>query len=185
MSNTCSYSRLGVSCSNHEPPLSPSHTSRMPRVFPLLMAAAIFPLVHCRSIGSYVRIAPKGIDTFDITTTTDDILRVVFFSPSTVRIWLAPLGNFSNDPASADIVVGTPIGIKANSTQTADSLALSGGEISLVVDKATMKMSMQRKEQLLWTESKSLDIGESRFSLPYPLKILSTNYHFIAAVMCC
>eukprot|EP00041_Stephanoeca_diplocostata_P026060 m.694769 g.694769 ORF g.694769 m.694769 type:complete len:943 (-) comp22884_c2_seq9:1552-4380(-) len=126
-----------------------------------LLALAMLPLVHSRSIGSYAGISTKGIDTFDIKTTTNDVLRVVFFSSNTARLWLAPNGNFSDDPASADIVVGTAVGIKANYSESAASVTLSGGDINVVVQKTSMLLSMQSKKKLLWTESSPIEVGAS------------------------
>ena len=88
-----------------------------------------------------------------------DLLRVQFWRPDVVRVWLAWGGNFT-DEASADIITGKPVsGITAQVSDKGDHYEITAGSssVSLHAAKSPAKFSLYSAGgALLWAEAAPL-----------------------------
>ncbi|MFK4197254.1 glycosyl hydrolase family 31, partial [Streptomyces sp. NPDC033754] len=94
--------------------------------------------------------------TFTATTSSGAKARVSVARSDIFRIWLAPDGKFTDDPAGSDLAVTTDFGSVATSWTDAGSYyRITTPELSIRVNKSPMTFSVYRADNstLVWQET--------------------------------
>ncbi|WP_328946343.1 ricin-type beta-trefoil lectin domain protein [Streptomyces sp. NBC_00250] len=105
--------------------------------------------------GSVTDFSQSG-STFTATTSSGAKARISFARSDIFRIWLAPDGSFTNDPAGSALAVKTDFGPVTTSYSDAGSYyRITTPELSIRVNKAPLKFSVYRADNttLVWQET--------------------------------
>lgn len=125
------------------------------------MVAAVFsvagPAAPAAAVtaGSVTGISQAG-NTYTVSTSSAAKARVVIARQDIFRIWLAPKGSFTDDPAGSALAIDTDFGPVTTSVSDAGSYyRITTPALSIRVNKSPLQFSVYRSDNstLVWQES--------------------------------
>ncbi|MCY0921420.1 discoidin domain-containing protein [Streptomyces sp. H27-G5] len=123
---------------------------------PMARPAAAAPSAAADTAGDVTGISRSG-NTYTVTTTSGAKARVVVARADVFRLWLAPDGTFTDDPAGSDLAPTTDFGpVDSASADAGTYYRITTGALSIRVHKAPLRFSVLRADDstLLWEESR-------------------------------
>ncbi|MEU6879097.1 TIM-barrel domain-containing protein [Streptomyces sp. NPDC046712] len=105
--------------------------------------------------GSVTGLSQSG-SSFTATTSSGAKARVSFARSDIFRIWLAPDGQFTSDPAGSDLAINTNFGsVAASYTDAGSYYRITTPELSIRVNKSPLTFSVYRADNstLVWQET--------------------------------
>ncbi|MEV7830987.1 TIM-barrel domain-containing protein [Streptomyces subrutilus] len=122
---------------------------------PVAAPAAAAPAGPAATAGDATGITRSG-NTFTVTTTSGAKARVVVARADIFRLWLAPDGTFTDDPAGRDLAPTTDFGpVSAAQSDAGAYYRITTGALSIRVDKAPLRFSVYRSDDAtpVWQEA--------------------------------
>jgi hypothetical protein len=123
----------------------------------LPLAAVVLAPARARAdtVGAVAGLSSQG-NTYTIDAAPAQ-MRVIFYTQTTFRVWLAPTGTF-DDPAGNEIVI--PLNPPAFSTQSMDAgdhYEISSGAVVLHIAKTPLLLSLHAADgTVVWSEETGL-----------------------------
>ncbi|MFD5887439.1 TIM-barrel domain-containing protein [Streptomyces sp. NPDC060334] len=123
---------------------------------PMARPAAAATSAAPDTAGDVTGISRSG-NTYTVTTTSGAKARVVVARADVFRLWLAPDGTFTDDPAGSDLAPTTDFGpVDSSSADAGTYYRITTGALSIRVHKAPLRFSVLRAHDStpLWEESR-------------------------------